>query len=72
MKRPIARTDKAATKLTSHVPIQREVAPIIEPTKHLREGWEAAFREMAANGDDVLLDADEWPPTDFERNEWTW
>jgi antitoxin MazE len=35
-----------------------------------REGWEAAFATMAAEGDDVLLDAP--TPTEWEETEWEW
>ena len=45
---------------------------VIEPLQHPREGWSAAFREMAANGDDKLLDADVLPQTAWEKTEWQW
>ena len=45
---------------------------VIEPLSHPREGWDAAFREMAANGDDKLLDADALPQTEWEKAEWHW
>jgi antitoxin MazE len=45
---------------------------IIRSTRQPREGWEGAFREMAARGDDALLD--EGPParTRFDEDEWQW
>ncbi len=45
---------------------------VIEPVRHPRDGWEAAFRKMAANGDDELLDADSLPSTIWDENEWQW
>lgn len=42
-----------------------------EESTHPRAGWAEAAREMAANGDDQLIDGD-WPPTDFDLNEWEW
>ena len=45
---------------------------VIEPLQHPREGWGDAFREMAANGDDQLLDADVLPQTAWEKTEWQW
>jgi antitoxin MazE len=29
----------------------------LRPVRRPREGWDAAFREMAARGDDALMDA---------------
>lgn len=31
---------------------------VIRSSKKLREGWETAFAQMAASGDDQLLDSD--------------
>ena len=44
---------------------------VIEPSQHPRAGWEAAFREMAARGDDESIDGD-WPATKFDEDEWEW
>ena len=43
---------------------------VVRPLHGVRAGWAAAFAQMAAVGDDVLLD----PPveTDFDRAEWQW
>ena len=35
-----------------------------------RTDWDAQFRAMAANGDDVLLDTP--TPTQFDKQEWQW
>ena len=36
-----------------------------------REGWEDAFKKMAAAGDDRLLDQDV-SGTSFDKDEWEW
>lgn len=43
---------------------------VIRPTSHPRAGWSEAFAEMAAAGDDALLD----PMTEskWDRDEWKW
>ena len=43
---------------------------VISSLNHPRAGWEAAFRAMAAAGDDQLLDPA--VPTAFDRSEWEW
>jgi len=43
---------------------------VISSPDQPRAGWEAAFRAMAAAGDDQLLDAP--APTTFDRSEWEW
>ena len=35
-----------------------------------RSGWEEAFRAMARQGDDVLLDADRLVPTRWDEKDW--
>jgi antitoxin MazE len=42
------------------------------PAERPRSGWANAFREMAAQGDDALLDKDELSPTKWDRAEWEW
>ena len=47
-------------------------ALIIGHTRKPREGWAAAFQEMARRGDDALLDD---PPTSlssWDQNDWEW
>lgn len=44
---------------------------IIAPARKLRQGWEEAFKAMAAAGDDELL----WPDdmaNEFDAEEWQW
>ncbi len=45
---------------------------VIRPARKPREGWDAAFREMARRGDDALLD--DVPPTlsSWDEDEWEW
>jgi hypothetical protein len=43
---------------------------VITRPRHPRETWAAAFRAMAAAGDDTLLE--ETLPTRWEGEEWTW
>lgn len=45
---------------------------VVLPAATPRSGWVEAFREMAAKGDDALLDDDSWPSTGWERTEWKW
>jgi hypothetical protein len=44
---------------------------IIQPAHKPRAGWDEAFAEMAARGDDFLLDAEAvHTPTQWEQTEW--
>jgi antitoxin MazE len=45
-------------------------AIVIRAAKKRRAGWAKAFREMAKNGDDQLLDPP--TPTIFDETEWEW
>ena len=44
---------------------------VVRPVHAARQGWEAQFQQMAAAGDDQLLD-DDFPLTEWETNEWDW
>lgn len=44
---------------------------VLSPLRGVREGWEAAFKAMAATGDDAAL-APDTLETDFDKEEWTW
>jgi antitoxin MazE len=60
------------TGLEGEVEIQaRENSLVIRPGRKPREGWSKAFREMAAAGDDQLLD-DVPNLSSFDREEWEW
>lgn len=43
---------------------------IIKSSKSPRQNWEAAFKAMAANGDDQLLDSE--TKTKWDEEEWEW
>lgn len=45
---------------------------ILRPLQNPREGWAESFREMAANGDDILLDDTPLVLTEWEESEWEW
>lgn len=45
---------------------------IIRPLAHPRQGWEAQFRAMAAQGDDQLLDGDSVGLSSWDDQEWEW
>jgi len=43
---------------------------VIRAARKPREGWAEAFREMAARGDDELLDPETM--SEWDRTGWTW
>lgn len=45
---------------------------VIRPARAPRAGWAESFRQMAANGDDALLD--DAPPSlsTWDEEEWEW
>jgi antitoxin MazE len=45
---------------------------VIRPIRSPRSDWDAAFAEMAAQNDDLLLDATAPPLTEWEATEWQW
>jgi len=46
---------------------------IIRSAKRNRAGWEEAFKSMAVNNDDDLLDKDELPyQSSWDEEEWEW
>lgn len=57
--------------LTEEVQIEARADEIvIRSLRQPREGWEEAFRNMAARGDDRLLD--EARATSFDEDQWEW
>lgn len=48
---------------------QLVVRPIIKTT---REGWSEKFQEMAARGDDELLDEETLSASQWDNEEWQW
>ena len=45
---------------------------VISPVACSRAGWEDAFREMAARGDDVTQEGAESLDHSFDNEEWEW
>jgi len=45
---------------------------IIRPVARPRSGWEDAFRRMAQQGDDKLLNRESWLKTQWDETEWKW
>ena len=45
---------------------------IIRPLLIPRTGWDRAFRQMAENGDDILMDSDESISHSWDDAEWQW
>ncbi|HZX13903.1 MAG TPA: hypothetical protein VFF49_05840 [Thermodesulfobacteriota bacterium] len=45
---------------------------IIRSVDRPRSGWEDAFRHMAQQGDDMILNRDSWPKTQWDETEWEW
>ena len=46
---------------------------IIRPKRGVREGWDIAFRTMAEQGDDQLLDKDYLTDqSSWDEEEWEW
>ncbi|HET9982449.1 MAG TPA: AbrB/MazE/SpoVT family DNA-binding domain-containing protein [Longimicrobiales bacterium] len=55
--------------------VELEVQPnqiIIRSASHPRRGWAEAFQAMAAQGEDVLLDADAPGGSEWDAEEWEW
>jgi antitoxin MazE len=50
----------------------QEGALVIKPAARPRAGWATAFQEMAARGDDALLDEGHLPATSWDEDEWEW
>ena len=48
----------------------RDGAIVIRPAAHPREGWAAAFADMAKHGDDFILDADTTAMSSWDEEEW--
>jgi len=48
---------------------QLVVRPILKTT---REGWAEKFQEMAARGDDALLDEETFTASQWDKEEWQW
>ena len=47
-------------------------ALIIKSHKSSRKNWDAAFKKMAANADDQLLNSETHISTEWDESEWEW
>lgn len=45
---------------------------VLRPADRARAGWEEAFRRMADEGDDALIDREAWPVARWDQTEWHW
>jgi antitoxin MazE len=45
---------------------------VIRPLNRTRGGWEEAFQRMAQEGDDLLLDSQTLPQTEWDQIGWQW
>lgn len=45
---------------------------VVRPVDEPRAGWEDAFRQMAQERDDVLLDRESLPQTRWDATKWEW
>jgi antitoxin MazE len=50
----------------------RDGALLITPAGQVRQGWSDAFRQMAEQGDDELLDGDLATSDSFDAESWEW
>lgn len=61
------------TGLTGEVEIRAEAQSlVIRSLRKPRHGWAAAFQQMAALGDDALLDAASPSLSQWDEEEWEW
>jgi len=47
-------------------------ALVIKSVRSSRKDWDTAFKKMAAEGDDQLLDSESLGATDWDEGEWEW
>jgi len=52
--------------------IAQDDSLIIRPARRPREGWTAAFQEMARRGDDALLDNTSPSLSNWDEDDWEW
>lgn len=45
---------------------------VVRPIRHVRHGWEEAFKAMSEQGNDELLDGDTLVSTVWDEEEWEW
>jgi antitoxin MazE len=67
----LPKTLLAMTGIESYVDMSVEDgAIIIRPAKIARQGWREQFEAMATSEEDSLID--EWPTTEWEKENWEW
>ncbi|MBW2335964.1 MAG: AbrB/MazE/SpoVT family DNA-binding domain-containing protein [Deltaproteobacteria bacterium] len=45
---------------------------IVRPVSNPRIGWDNAFRKMAENDDDILIDGEQTLTQTWDETEWQW
>jgi len=68
---PKAILEQAGLECDVDVEVQ-DGAVVIRAATHPRAGWAAAFADIAADGDDFVLDADTPSLTSWDEDEWEW
>ena len=63
--------EQCRLKGTVELQVQNENL-IIRSVDRPRSDWEDAFRHMPLQGDDILLNRDSWPKTQWDETEWEW
>ena len=66
MPNPNREDDHEVSEATPVANLASAIAPRV-----VRQGWDAAFREMAECKDDRLID-DQHSPNVFDQSEWKW
>jgi len=70
---PKAILEQAAAALEHGVGIEvRDVAVVMRAAAHPRAGWTEAFADIAAHGDDFILDAGAPSLSRWDKEEWEW
>lgn len=67
---PKAILDQCGLKDTVDLTV-RDHTLLIQPHEEVRKGWAEAFKRMAQNNDDVLLD-EEILDHSWDKEEWEW
>lgn len=72
--RAVFKVELIVSRFSESAKIEQEKSMVASKTadrpKHPREGWDVKFKEMAGNGDDVLLD--QFASTTWDEDEWEW
>ena len=61
------------TGLGNEVELTREGgAIVIRPIAHQRDGWAEAFAALGPETDEEMQEANGWPSSTFDEEEWEW